>query len=197
MRCMTGFAVFETDGEEQTTLVQIMLGRRLQDSVESPSRMKRVRITLPAGEHDLVIRLLPMTLVDTQFDVEKGSSRPLHLTVGKNKLTPVRLYFSRISTQSFDWEARKGTPIPLLDNDETIETLTIFLQSSDWDTRWFAAQFLRTMKGNIPKLALMRLESLANWPELQSCLKKNTVIECEDLREEASKTLRQIKRRLR
>ncbi|MFQ5589234.1 MAG: hypothetical protein ACE5F7_10385 [Nitrospiria bacterium] len=191
---MTGFAVFSTTEDQETHLAKKILGRRLQDSVEMPSRIKRIRISLPAGTHDVIIRLLPLTLVDTLFHVETGSSKSLQLTVSPNQLTPVRLNFSRVNTTTFTWNIRQGAPVPLKENEDTIETLTILLQSSDWNTRWYAAQFFGEMEGEAPKLARMRLETLAGWPALQNCLKKATVVECEALREEASKTLRQIER---
>lgn len=192
MRCMTGWSVFKMEGEKQVNLTQQIMGRKLADSVEMPSREKRVRIPLSAGVHELTIHLLPYTLVDSVFDVKNGTSIKISLILKEDHLTPVRLNFTRISNHSFSWAIKQGEPIPLSENADTVETLLILLKSSDWDTRWYATQFLGNLRFRIPKLAMVRLEELSGQDALQDCLKKATVVECERLREAAEKTLKKI-----
>jgi len=194
MRCMTGWAIFKIEGGKQTNLAQQILGRRVQDSVEMPSREKKVRIALPVGPHDIAIRLLPYTLVDTVFDVKKGSAIEIRIIVDQNRLTPVRLDFSRINNNSFSWTVKQSDPLPLRENSNTVETHTIFLNSADWDKRWYATQFFGKMEGQVPELAIARLEELSGWDALQKCLKKSGVVECESLREEAGQVFRKIQR---
>jgi len=195
MRCMTGWAVFKKVGEDQINLAQKVLGRRVKDSVEMPSREKKIRIALPVGPHEITIRLLPYTRVDTVFNVKDGPAKEIQVMVDQNRLTPVRLDFMRINNRSFSWTIKQGDPIPLSENANTIETYTVFLNSSNWDTRWYATQFFGEMQGEVPELALARLEKLSGWDTLQKCLKKTTVVECESLREEAGIILRKIAQR--
>lgn len=195
MRCMTGWAVFKKRGEDQINVAQKVLGRRVKDSVEMPSREKKIRIALPVGPHEITIRLLPYTRVDTVFNVKDGSAKEIQVMVDQNRLTPVRLDFMRINNRSFSWTIKQGDPIPLSENANTIETYTVFLNSSNWDTRWYATQFFGEMQGEVPELALARLEKLSGWDTLQKCLKKATVVECESLREEAGTILRKIAQR--
>ncbi len=192
MRCMTGWAVIKKEGKKQINLAQQILGRRVQDSVEMPSREKKIRIALPVGPHKIVIRLLPYTLVDTVFDVTEGSVKKIRIIVDQNRLTPVRLDFVRINKDSFSWRVKQGAPIPLSESADTIETHTVFLNSADWDSRWYATQFFGEMEGQVPELALARLQELSGWEALQKCLKKATVVECELLREKAAQILRNI-----
>lgn len=194
MRCMTGWAVFRKEGDKQINLAQKILGRRVEDSVEMPSREKKVRIALPVGPHKVIIHLLPYSLVDTVFNVKDGSTKEIRIMVDKNRLTPVRLDFVRINNRSFSWSVKQGDPIPLSENADTIETHTVFLNSSDWDNRWYATQFFRGIEGKVPELALARLGKLSGWGALQKCLKKSTVVECESLREEAAMIIRKIER---
>lgn len=192
MRCMTGWSVFKMEGEKQVNLTQQIIGRKLADSVEMPSREKRVRIPLSVGIHELTIHLLPYTLVGSVFDVKNGASIKISLLVKEDHLTPVRLNFTRISNHSFSWAIKQGEPIPLSENADTVETLLILLKSSDWDTRWYATQFLGNLRVSMPKLAIVRLEELSGQDALQDCFKKATVVECERLRETAEKTLKKI-----
>jgi len=195
MRCMTGWAVFKKVGEDQINLAQKILGRRVKDSVEMPSREKKIRIALPVGLHEITIRLLPYTLVDTVFNVKDGSAKEIQVMVDQNRLTPLRIDFMRINNRSFSWSIKQGDPIPLNENPNTIETHTVFLNSSNWDTRWYATQFFGEMEGEVPELALARLEKLSGRDTLQKCLKKATIVECESLREEAGIILRKIAKR--
>ncbi len=195
MRCMTGWAVFKKVGGDQINLAQKILGRRVKDSVEMPSREKKIRIALPVGPHEIIIRLLPYTRVDTVFNVKDGSAKEIKVMVDQNRLTPLRIDFTRINNRSFSWSVKQGDPIPLSENTNTIETHTVFLNSSDWDTRWYATQFFGKMEGEVPELARARLEKLSGWDTLQKCLKKATVVECESLREEARIILKKIERR--
>ncbi|NOY84778.1 MAG: hypothetical protein GXO96_08155 [Nitrospirae bacterium] len=167
----------------------------MKDSVEMPSREKKIRIALPVGPHEITIRLLPYTRVDTVFNVKDGPAKEIQVMVDQNRLTPVRLDFMRINNRSFSWTIKQGDPIPLSENANTIETYTVFLNSSNWDTRWYATQFFGEMQGEVPELALARLEKLSGWDTLQKCLKKTTVVECESLREEAGIILRKIAQR--
>lgn len=194
MRCMTGWAVFRKAGDKQISLAQKILGRRVEDSVEMPSREKKVRIALPVGPHEVIINLLPYSLADTGFNVKDGSTKEIRILVDKNRLTPVRLDFFRTSNRSFSWSIKQGDPIPLSENADAIETHTVFLNSSDWDNRWYATQFFREIEGEVPKLALARLGKLSGWDALQKCLKKSTVVECESLREEATMIIKKIER---
>ncbi len=191
--CMAGWAIYRLDGRKEVHLAQLSLGRKVADSIQSPSRIKRLRIALEPGAHDLMIRLIPPSLIDTVGDVAGGTSKPLSISIVQDELTTVRIRFKKEANLRFTWQVNKGRSVPLARHAEARDFAVTALEGSDWETRWYGAEILGQLESEIPENILFRLQELSGRSEFRRCVKTATVEECRLVREQILQTIRKIK----
>lgn len=194
VRCMTGYAIFRMENGKTIRLGERLLGRKVQETVRSPTRLKTLRIPHEVGSFEFEIRLLPVALVDRVVDVIGSSSRRIHIIIAEDNLTPVRLEFVQKTHRTLEWDLKEGRRIPLKASPENLEVLTSALNTPNWETRWYAAKVLGELEVDIPDSALNRLEELSSKDAYKQCLGAGTVEECSLLQRQAADTMKKIKK---
>ena len=192
-RCIAGWAIFKIDQGENIPVGQVLLGRKLKDSIDMPSRMKRLRIAHSPGSFEFVIKLLPYAVAELFVRAPDTGSKSLHLDILEDLLVPVRLEFVKEAKGTFSWKVRQGHPIPVNANPTTYDILASALNDPEWGVRWYAAQIWGENADDAPPPVIARLNELSTQESYQECLKSAGVEECSALHEVVTKALKRIR----
>ena len=188
-RCMTGWAIYLLENSQERLLGQQQLGKKLSETLRAPTRIRRIRIAHVPGSHEILIKLLPQSLVDPIGDVGKHISEKVTVQVEKDKLTPLRIDFKRKTERKFTWEVNEGPVLPFKVNSDSLTILEENINDEIWEKRWFAAQLLGSYPEELPKPIITRLTDLSGGDEYRRCIKLAKVEECSLIREAAMQTL--------
>jgi hypothetical protein len=191
--CIAGWAVSKAGQDGRAELGQMVLGRKMQDSMNDPSRMKLLRIAQPPGSFEFVVDLLPHAAASELVSRSAGASKRIQVTIDQDTVTPVRLDFAQETRRSFSWSIKQGRPLPMQSDPGTLDVLASALNDPDWEVRWYATRILGEINAVIPESAIARLKELADKEGYQRCLTTSSVEECSALREAAVKAIKQTR----
>jgi hypothetical protein len=182
---VTGWAVYEIqDGHEKRILNQ-KISRGPLDLLHNPVRMRRVGIAHASGEVELIIRLLPPSL--SQFISER-----VHLSVVEDAIHPVRIDAHKQTHIAMEWKTVVGPPLPTSNDASSLARLSSALSDPDWGIRWYAAEAIGRLNGDVGEGIRARLQALASDAEYKRCLTNETTIQCSLVSEQAQQVLQMV-----
>lgn len=141
--CVTGWAVYEIQDGREKRVLNLGINRKWPDLLDNPVRMRRVGIAYPPGDVEFVIRLLPSS-PPTQF-----ISRRIQLSVIEGVIIPVRINSRKHTDITMEWTTVVGPPRPVSNDATSLGRLRTALSDPDWGVRWYAAEAIGHIKGDI------------------------------------------------
>lgn len=184
--CVTGWAVHEIRNGREKRVLNQGFARRSLDLLHNPVRMRRAGIAYPPGEVEFVIRLLPSS-PPTQFISER-----IHLSVIEGVIIPVRIDAHKQTHITMEWKTVVGPPLPVSNDAASVERLSTALSDPDWGVRWYAAEAIGRINGNVGEELRAPLQTLASDEAYERCLEKETTIQCSLVSEQAQQVLRMV-----
>jgi len=192
-RCIAGWAIFKIDQGENIPVGQVLLGRKLEETIDMPLRMKRLRIAHSPGSFEFVIKLLPYAVAELFVRAPDTGSKSLQLNIIQDQLIPIRLEFVNEGKRAFSWEVSQGRAIPVKAEPATYDVLVSALNDPEWEMRWYAAQIWGENANDAPQSVIVRLNELSTRESYRECLKTAGVEECSALHEVVTKALKRIR----
>lgn len=182
--CVTGWAVYEIQDGREKWVLNRPINRKPLDLLDNPVRMRRAGIAYPPGDVEFVIRLLPKS-PPTQF-----ISRRINVSVIEGAVIPVRIDSHKQTHMTMEWNTVVGPPLPVPNNAAGVERIRTALSDPDWGLRWYAAEAVGHIKGDIEEELKAGLQTLASDEAYERCLDKETTIQCSLVSEQAQNILR-------
>jgi hypothetical protein len=145
--------------------------------------MRRVGIAYPPGEIDFLIRL-PHSMFRSQHISER-----IHVSVSQGVIIPVRIDARKQTEITMEWKAVVGPPLPVANDAASVERLLAALSDPDWGVRWYAAEAIGRIKGDVGEKATAALEALASDETYERCLDQETTVQCSLVSEQAQRVL--------
>jgi len=188
-RCMTGFAIYRIEKDNENFLAQIRTGRQVDASIKSPVRLKRLRIANIPGKFKYEIKLYGIEAIRNKYLIT--------VEVYENKLTPIQMGFSHEGEGRIYFGFEKGAHVPLKNHPDVLNNLETLLRDPSWQTRWYAVQVAGEVSGQIPSNISWLLEYYASDENYKGCLEgvgnKSSTLKCSELRAQAKISLEKIK----
>ncbi len=181
--CVTGWGVYEIQNGREKRVLNLAMSRKPQDLLHNPVRMRRVGIAYPPGEVDFLIRL-PHSMFSTQHISEQ-----IHVSVTQGVIIPVRIDAHKQTDITMEWNAVVGPPLPVANDAASVERLLAALGDPDWGVRWYAAEAISRIKGDIGETVKTALKALASDEAYERCLGQETTIHCSLVSEQAQRVL--------
>jgi hypothetical protein len=184
--CVTGWVVYEMRDGREERILNLKINRRAQDLLHNPVRMRRAGIAYPPGEFDFLIRV-PHSMFRSQHISER-----IHVSVTQGVIIPVRIDAHKQTEITYEWTTTVGPPLPVADDAAGVERLLAALTDPDWGVRWYAAEAIGRIKGDIGEALRTGLESLAADEAYERCLEREATVPCSLVSEQAQNILRSI-----
>lgn len=182
--CVTGWGVYEIQNGREKRVLNLAMSRKPQDLLHNPVRMRRVGIAYPPGEVDFLIRL-PHSMFSTQHISER-----IHVSVTQGVIIPVRIDAHKQTEITMEWKAVVGPPLPVANDPVSVDQILAALSDPDWGVRWYAAEAIGRIEGDVGEEVRAGLRTLASDEAYERCLDKETTIQCSLVSEQAQNILR-------
>jgi hypothetical protein len=180
--CVTEWSVYEiAHGREKRILNLTISGNA--DLLHNPVRMRRVGIAYPPGEFEFLIRLQESMLRSGHV------SERIRVTVTQGVIIPVRVDARKQTHITMVWETVVGPPLPVSNDSASMERLLGALSDPDWGTRWYAAEAIGHIEGDVGEELRAGLKTLESDPEYNRCLGTAATIQCSLVSEQAKRIL--------
>ena len=180
-RCIAGFSIYRVENDKETFLAQLRLGKTVGASLDTPSRLKRLRFAHIPGEFEFEIKVY-------------GFSSPhkflLRVKINENILTPIRIKFSRVTSERIYFSFEEGRHI---DHPQLLNELETLLLDASWQTRWYAVQVVGDLTESVPTNVINLVEYYSSESGFETCLQKFLGMECSELQAQAKNSLKKLK----
>jgi len=128
-----------------------------------------------------VIRLLPSS-PPTQF-----ISRRIGLSAIEDAIIPVRIDARKQTEITMVWETVLGPPLPVANDLASLERLRDALTDPDWGVRWYAAEAIGRINGDVGEEIRVALRALTSDEAYEHCLNEETTIQCSLVSQQAKR----------
>jgi hypothetical protein len=187
--CLTTFSVFQVQDGKEVFVANFVTGQSTSAAVQttgSQTRLKRLRIAQPPGDHEYVLNAISPGF--------REPSLRFAASTAENSLTPIRVEFIRHTSKSLGWKPIVAAPLSLT-VPEALDSLTAALSAPDWGTRWYAAEVLIMSGQQIESdtAFAQRLHELSGEDGYKQCLEHEDVFACSLVREQATRAIKEIK----
>lgn len=185
--CVTGWVVYEIDGTREKRVLNLGMNRSADDLLHNPVRMRRANIKYPPGEMRFKIRLSRSLLSASTI------SERISVSVTENTILPVRIDARKQTERTLLWKPVVGPPLPVSSDPTSRAQLYTALSDPDWGVRWYAAEAISRIQGDVGDEIRTALAALASDGAYQRCLHNESTVQCSLVSEQATRVLNKLR----
>jgi HEAT repeat protein len=117
-------------------------------------------------------------------------SERVHISVTPDVIIPIQIDAHKQTDITLEWRTVVGPPLPVANDAASVERLLAALSDPDWGVRWYAAEAIGRIKGDIGEEVRAGLQTLASDQAYERCLAQETTVQCSLVSEQAQDILR-------